>query len=75
MSDDHDDLFFKAQQAAEAHLERCFDAMDAEEQDDGRDVESPAIAPFCGCARCQVRETLHAAWPVLREAALEGYPE
>lgn len=35
----------------------------------------PAIAPYCGCQTCVVREVLAAAWPIMRQAALEGAPE
>ena len=28
--------------------------------------------PYDGCSTCQVRETLHAAWPRLKVAALAG---
>lgn len=61
------DLDLQAQQAAEKHLEACYDWLEAE---DG-DVEEPDMAGlFCGCLTCQVRETLHAAYPFLRQLAL-----
>jgi hypothetical protein len=73
MTDDDEDLFYKAQQAAEEHWAACQEA-EFGEQDDAP-AESPACAPYCGCDTCVVREILHAAWPYLRRAALEGYPE
>ena len=63
----------EAQLAAEAHLQACMDALDAE-QDGVMDGEShsAASAPFCGCDTCCVRETLYAAWPfLLKEAGQE----
>ena len=43
--------------------------------DEEPEIEMPDMAgPFCGCMTCQVRETLHAAWPSLRAAALRGDP-
>lgn len=57
-----------AQQAAEHHLEACYALLNDEEEE----AEGPeTLAPFCGCFTCQVRETLHAAWPHLRALALE----
>ena len=66
------DYFLEAQQAAEAHLAACYEAFYAEQEDDGPLPESPASAPFCACETCEIRETLFAAWPLLREAALAG---
>lgn len=63
-----------AHRAAAAHLEGCEAALWAEE-DDGEGIESPAFAPYCGCYDCQVREVLLAAWPHLRQLALELGPE
>lgn len=63
---DHEAL---AQRAAETHLAACQEALWAEEE--GTDVESPALGPFCGCDTCIVREILHAAWPHLLELARE----
>jgi len=59
--------------AAENHLEECH-AADFHEENTGEDI-SPASAPFDGCTTCVVREVLHIAWPILREAALNGAPE
>lgn len=67
-----EDLFQAAHEAAAKHLEACWDAFHAEQEGDD-DVVSPASAPFDGCQTCETRETLHAAWPLLRLAALTGY--
>lgn len=64
------DFGIVAQKAAEAHLQACMDALDAEQ--DGDEIQSPASAPFCGCDTCCVREVLFAAWPfLLKEAGQE----
>lgn len=65
-----DDFFLDAYKAAVAHLEACHDALYAEEAGMDDDVSSPASAPFCGCDDCQVRETLYAAFPILRAGVL-----
>lgn len=62
-----------AQRAAEEHLLACYAAMHS--LDEGVEVEDPAVGPFCGCETCEVREVLHAAWPILRVAALDGAAE
>lgn len=63
----------EAQRAAEDHLDACFEALEREETaEPGEEVDSPAVGAFCGCQTCCVRETLHASWPFLREAALAG---
>lgn len=53
-----------AQRAAEEHLLACWESLDDEE------VEPETLAPFCSCMTCEVRETLHAAYPHLRAMAL-----
>jgi hypothetical protein len=56
------------QEAAEQHLERVWEAFHREEEGelpDGQDVPSPAVAPFCGCSRCEIREVLAGAWPLI----------
>lgn len=65
-----DDPGYAAQQAAEAHLDACEEALWAEEElEDGAELpDSPACAPFCGCQTCVVREVLFAAWPVFTAA-------
>lgn len=68
-----DDLFHQAHRAAEARL-AALDEHAYGEQDPAAEAP-PALAAYCGCPTCQVRETLDAAWPYLRRAALEGYPE
>jgi len=53
-----------AHAAAEAHMWECWQSLD----DD--DVDPDTAAPFCGCMTCEVRETLHAAYPHLRDMVL-----
>lgn len=62
------DYGLEAQQAAEAHLAAIWEY---ELADEGHpDVPIPDFAaPFCGCDTCIVREVLHAAWPIIMEAA------
>lgn len=60
------DAYVRAQAKAEAHLAKCFEALYDDESGDSsasgdEPVESPAVAPFCGCDTCQVREILFAA--------------
>jgi hypothetical protein len=67
------DYGLEAQQAAEAHIEACFDALD-HEGEPGAEEQIPfpeTLGPFCGCTTCIVRETLWKAWPILEEAARE----
>lgn len=72
-----------AQRAAELHLNACLTAFYASEEEltdqHGDDpvaaVESPASAPFDGCDTCQIREVLHAAWPVIAVAAIDEFVE
>jgi len=60
------DAGWDAHRAAVAHLEKCAEAMFAEEDSDGlAEVVSPAVGPYCGCTDCDVRETLAVAWPIL----------
>ena len=70
------DFGYEAQRAAEAHLEACYEALYDEDGEEREDLpESPAVGPFCGCTTCEIREVLHAAWPILFEAVkaeLEG---
>lgn len=66
-----------AQRAAEQRLSALWEH---EEACEGLPVEDwpdapPALAPWCGCPTCIVRETLAAAWPIMRQAALDGAPE
>jgi hypothetical protein len=63
----------EAQQAAEDHLNACDDLRDLEEAGEFADWEAIDIAgPYCGCQTCTVRETLHAAWPILKLAFEAG---
>lgn len=70
-----EDLFRIAHEVAAAHIETCWMALNDEIDDDDEPIRSPASEPFCGCQDCETREILHAAWPLLRRAALAGYPE
>lgn len=72
------DRGFDAQRAAEAHLDACDEAQDAEEIEDGADLDDDDViapevttaGPYCACRTCEVRETLAIAWPhVLAHAA------
>jgi hypothetical protein len=62
------------QRAAEERLAACNERLWAEEEGDV-DVEHdgpyPAVAPYCGCDTCVVREVLDAAWPIMLRAARE----
>lgn len=59
------DAGWDAHRAAIAHLQKCAEAMFAEEEGDLAETTSPAVGPYCGCADCDVRETLAVAWPIL----------
>lgn len=60
-----------AQKAAEAHLAELEGCL--WEEGEGGNPQWPAMAgPYCGCETCMIRETLFAAWPHLRDAALAG---
>lgn len=60
-----------AHQAAEDHLEECelwMSWFDEGEPEGERPAgEDPSSAPYDGCQTCVIRETLHAAWPVIEE--------
>lgn len=69
------------QRKAEAHLNACLEALDA--QDAGHTTTGPASAPFCGCNTCVVREILivtydlmltEARREILQEIANTGPP-
>lgn len=67
------DWGYEAHQAAVKHLDACDAFMYWEEEGEAEGEErpageSPAIAPYCGCQDCTIRETLHAAWPIIEEA-------
>lgn len=71
MSDDEEihrifGLEQQAQKAAEARIMACMDEL---HDDDGETMETVAVAPFCGCYTCIVREIIDAAWPALYEIA------
>lgn len=68
----------QAQDRAEAHLEACRQALFHEDEHDPSVTceHCPPLvssAPYCDCTRCCVRETLHAAWPILAEMAVAEY--
>jgi hypothetical protein len=51
------------------------DAHDAGEKAYRETLEGEMEGHGCACETCLVREVLVAAWPLMRKAALEGYPE
>jgi hypothetical protein len=66
MSIDDIDHGLAMQQAAERHINLVWAAFyQAEDDEDGEDIVSPAVGPFCGCTTCEVRETLAGAWPAI----------
>lgn len=66
------DFGFEAHQAAEDRLDQLGEALYAAEEGlDGADGADAGL--FCGCQTCVVRETLEAAWPLLRQAAYEEF--
>jgi hypothetical protein len=63
-----EELTLEAQARAEHRIEvLTTELYDMDEVPD--DYESPALAPYCGCLTCQVRETLDAAWDPIAELA------
>jgi hypothetical protein len=72
------DWEWQAQQAAQLHLDACRDAYYHQDEHSldvlcDECVPDVASAPFDDCTTCVVRETLHAAWPVLAEMAVAEY--
>jgi hypothetical protein len=67
-----EDFYAAAHEVATKHIDACWAAFHASQEGD-EEVPSPASAPFDGCQTCETREVLHAAWPLLRLAALAGY--
>ena len=71
------DFGLEAHEAAEKHLRIVQDWNDHWEEHFGDECDCPGgpppepdmAGPFCGCETCVIRETLHAAWPILLEAA------
>jgi hypothetical protein len=62
----------EAHEAAERHLEDCFEALEQEEEVGAENVIWPDVdAPFCGCLTCVTREVLHAGWPAMLDGARE----
>ena len=71
------DWGIEAQKAAEARLDALEEFAEAcDELPVEKWPEHPnAAGPYCGCRTCVVRETLDAAWPIMRRAALDGAQE
>lgn len=57
-----------AQQAAEDHLTRVWEAFHSEDPE----VDDPAIGAFDGCQTCEIREVLMVALPIIAEGILAG---
>jgi hypothetical protein len=70
------DWGYEAQQSAEAHVDACQRWCDYFEEGEPEDElpagEDPSCGPYCGCTTCIIRETLHAAWPVIEEGIRSG---
>lgn len=62
-------LLNQIHQKAKVHLIECMEAF-YDESEDGEEIESPAVAPFCGCDDCIVREVLVVAWTDLIAGAI-----
>lgn len=61
------ELEAEAQRRAEERIDiLTAELYDEDELPDG--YESPAVAPYCGCLACKVREILSAAYPPLAES-------
>lgn len=71
-----------AHKVAAEHLDACENAFWCEqgecetESHDGEPgsptCETPALAPYCSCSTCQVREMVGAVWPVIEAAIRSG---
>lgn len=60
----------KAQKAGEERLQAIAEyELQTEELGEPPPIDYPAVAPWCGCDTCVVREVLDAAWPHLLELA------
>jgi len=57
---------------ASEHLQACWEAMDAYDNDLDAAPNNPAFAPFCGCDVCTVREVLLVVWEEMWKAAESG---
>ena len=68
-----DQYIAAAQRAGEERLNLISEYEEAAEEGGGEidGIESPAMAPWCGCPTCVVREVLDAAWPHFMAAARE----
>lgn len=63
------ELLNQIHRKARDHVVACSEAFYAEESGQ-EDVENPAVAPFCGCDDCIVREILVVAWGDLISGAI-----
>jgi hypothetical protein len=64
----------RAHRAAEDRLDVLMGLLDADPEEFAAataHLDPPPVAGvgYCGCATCDIRETLAAAWPILLEAA------
>lgn len=64
-----DETLTQIHRKAVNHLLACAEAFYAEQNGD-TEVKSPAVAPFCGCDDCVVREILVIAWTDLIAGAV-----
>lgn len=53
------------QDAAQQHLEQCWQEYYALEEDPEATIDDVASAPFDGCDTCMAREVLAGAWPLI----------
>lgn len=60
----------QAHLAAQDHLVRVWEWFHEAEDGETAMGEDPAVAPFCGCEVCEVREILSAAVPFIIAGAL-----
>lgn len=61
----------EAHEAAQKHLDAINAAEYAEDSEELPDYPEDMAGPWDGCETCVIREVLHAAWPILLEAAKE----
>ena len=76
------DFGAEAHAAAAKHLEAIAAAHDYEEYgdyyhdtDEAPEWPEDMAGPWCACDTCTIRETLHAAWPILRAGAIADLRE
>jgi len=63
-----DDFAANLQAAAESHLNACNEAEYLAEEGE---VDSPAVAPYCGCETCVVREVLTVTYGLIVDKVFE----